>query len=506
MRDSRNGTFGVLALALSVLIKVACLAQFSGATGLVVLIGAHALSRAVLAYPLLAYAPVHADGLGAQAGKPTDNDVWLTIGIGAALAFLLLLGKGFFVAIAGAGRGDRGGLVRRRAGSPSASAAIPATRWARCSRRRRSPSWSSPPSDDRRTDRRKSTWRRRAKNHRSGHALVVGPACAGAQSGRPLLRPVRQGLRRQQRGAVQAPGEAAAQGRGLVLVEPAARAQDRRASRQGRRRVRRGADRSRSRRAVISATGRASPTPRSPRSTATAICSGSAPPELRPPGGESFTDLRERTVRSIERLTDKYRGRDIVATAHGGTIRAALAHAFNMHPEAAVRFEIDNVSITLIEHFEQADPAHAWKRRLHQLHAARDRDRARREQGMKSHSTSSPPSRRPTGTGRAARCGWPPTSASSAASRASARRRSRPPTAQPGEKVLDVGCGTGGDDGGARHGGRRRGPCAGRRHLRAADRGGARAAARQCDLRGRRRDDLSVRSRRRSISSSRASA
>ena len=28
MRDSRNGTFGVLALALSVLIKVACLTQF----------------------------------------------------------------------------------------------------------------------------------------------------------------------------------------------------------------------------------------------------------------------------------------------------------------------------------------------------------------------------------------------------------------------------------------------------------------------------------------------
>ena len=85
------------------------------------------------------------------------------------------------------------------------------------------------------------------------------------------------------------------------------------------------------------------------------------PPEKRPPGGESFVDLRERTVRSIDRLTEKYRGRDIVVTAHGGTIRAALAHAFNMHPEAAVRFEIDNVSITLIEHFEQADPAHAWR-------------------------------------------------------------------------------------------------------------------------------------------------
>ena len=85
------------------------------------------------------------------------------------------------------------------------------------------------------------------------------------------------------------------------------------------------------------------------------------PPEFRPDGGESFVDLRDRTVRSIDRLTAEHKGRDIVATAHGGTIRAALSHAFNMHPEAAVRFEIDNVSITLIEHFEQADPAHAWR-------------------------------------------------------------------------------------------------------------------------------------------------
>jgi broad specificity phosphatase PhoE len=84
------------------------------------------------------------------------------------------------------------------------------------------------------------------------------------------------------------------------------------------------------------------------------------PPEHRPPGGENFVDLRDRTVRTIDRLTAQHKGRDIVATAHGGTIRAALAHAFDLHPEAAVRFEIDNVSLTLIEHFEQADPEHAW--------------------------------------------------------------------------------------------------------------------------------------------------
>jgi adenosylcobinamide-GDP ribazoletransferase len=72
MRDSRNGAFGVLALVLSMLIKVACLAQFSGATGLVVLIGAHALSRAVLAYPLPRLSPVH-QRARRQVGKPTDR-------------------------------------------------------------------------------------------------------------------------------------------------------------------------------------------------------------------------------------------------------------------------------------------------------------------------------------------------------------------------------------------------------------------------------------------------
>jgi adenosylcobinamide-GDP ribazoletransferase len=99
MRDSRNGTFGVLALALSVVIKVACLAEFGGSTGLAVLVAAHAMSRAVLAYPLLAFSPVRSDGLGVMAGKPVDTDVWLAVGIGAAIAFVLLLGHSFFAAI-----------------------------------------------------------------------------------------------------------------------------------------------------------------------------------------------------------------------------------------------------------------------------------------------------------------------------------------------------------------------------------------------------------------------
>lgn len=99
MRDSRNGTFGVLAIALNVLIRVACLAQFSGATGFFVLIAAHAMARAVLAYPLLAFSPVRPDGLGVLAGKPSDTDVWLSVAIGAALSVVLLLSHGFLAAI-----------------------------------------------------------------------------------------------------------------------------------------------------------------------------------------------------------------------------------------------------------------------------------------------------------------------------------------------------------------------------------------------------------------------
>jgi len=99
MRDSRNGTFGVLALAFSVLIKAAALGGMASSTAMVVLIGAHAVSRAAIAYPMLAFSPARDDGLGVRVGKPTDNGVWLTFGLALALAFVLLLGKGFFAAL-----------------------------------------------------------------------------------------------------------------------------------------------------------------------------------------------------------------------------------------------------------------------------------------------------------------------------------------------------------------------------------------------------------------------
>ncbi|MBI1209142.1 MAG: histidine phosphatase family protein [Azospirillum sp.] len=86
-----------------------------------------------------------------------------------------------------------------------------------------------------------------------------------------------------------------------------------------------------------------------------------APAQERPPGGESFVDLSARTAAAIGRLSQAYGGRDIVAVAHGGTIRAALGLALALEPEVALRFTIDNLSLTRIDHLAVAGEAPLWR-------------------------------------------------------------------------------------------------------------------------------------------------
>lgn len=69
-----------------------------------------------------------------------------------------------------------------------------------------------------------------------------------------------------------------------------------------------------------------------------------------PKGGESFTDLVARVTPVIHRLTAEHQGRDIIAVAHGGTIRSALTHALDLTPEAAMALKVDNLSVTRLDH------------------------------------------------------------------------------------------------------------------------------------------------------------
>jgi len=83
MRDSRHGTFGVVAIVLSVLLRAAALARIGEAVyaGLA-LIAAHTASRAVLPLAMRALAPARADGLGAAAGRPRTSLAVAAIAIG----------------------------------------------------------------------------------------------------------------------------------------------------------------------------------------------------------------------------------------------------------------------------------------------------------------------------------------------------------------------------------------------------------------------------------------
>jgi alpha-ribazole phosphatase len=78
------------------------------------------------------------------------------------------------------------------------------------------------------------------------------------------------------------------------------------------------------------------------------------PADERPPGGESFTEVCARVAPAIERLNKKHAGRNIVAVAHGGSIRAALGHSLGLDPDAALAFVVDNCSVTRIDRIEKS--------------------------------------------------------------------------------------------------------------------------------------------------------
>ena len=86
-----------------------------------------------------------------------------------------------------------------------------------------------------------------------------------------------------------------------------------------------------------------------------------APAHVTPPEGESFVQVVERVTAAVTRRTTQHAGQDIVAVAHGGSIRAALALALGLDAERALAFSIDNLSITCIDHVDGPARGQAWR-------------------------------------------------------------------------------------------------------------------------------------------------
>jgi adenosylcobinamide-GDP ribazoletransferase len=116
MRDSRLGTYGALALILATAARIAALATLPHPTlVLAALIAAGAASRTAATALMLWLPPARSDGLGAGAGRPVPDAVYIGITI-ASLAVWLVLGLGALIlgAILGGGAAWLVGILAKR--------------------------------------------------------------------------------------------------------------------------------------------------------------------------------------------------------------------------------------------------------------------------------------------------------------------------------------------------------------------------------------------------------
>jgi 2,3-bisphosphoglycerate-dependent phosphoglycerate mutase len=68
------------------------------------------------------------------------------------------------------------------------------------------------------------------------------------------------------------------------------------------------------------------------------------------PGGERFSDLRDRALASLDRIADRHAGETAVAVCHNGIVRAVVLHVLGMDPRERRRVAPGpNCSLTIVE-------------------------------------------------------------------------------------------------------------------------------------------------------------
>jgi len=94
MKDSRIGAYGTIALVLSLLLRVACLAVFAGSlspTGFALaVLATAAISRAAMVWHWGALPPARSDGVAVGAGEPTEASVRFALATGGAIGVVLV--------------------------------------------------------------------------------------------------------------------------------------------------------------------------------------------------------------------------------------------------------------------------------------------------------------------------------------------------------------------------------------------------------------------------------
>jgi alpha-ribazole phosphatase len=83
--------------------------------------------------------------------------------------------------------------------------------------------------------------------------------------------------------------------------------------------------------------------------------------DIKPEGGESFVEVCARVARAIDETIEAAQGRKVAMVCHGGVIRAGLAYALGIAPEAALAISVDTLSVTRLDRFAGEGRGHSWR-------------------------------------------------------------------------------------------------------------------------------------------------
>ena len=75
------------------------------------------------------------------------------------------------------------------------------------------------------------------------------------------------------------------------------------------------------------------------------------PANIRPPGGETFSEVAARVEQAALGWSEKFAGRPVVAVIHSGSIRSFLSAAMGGAPVEALSYAVDTLSVTRCDYF-----------------------------------------------------------------------------------------------------------------------------------------------------------
>ena len=73
------------------------------------------------------------------------------------------------------------------------------------------------------------------------------------------------------------------------------------------------------------------------------------PADVRFPGGESFSDLRDRALPALADSRMRHAGEAVVVVTHGGVVRIALADVLRLDEDASFRFGLDYGGVSVVD-------------------------------------------------------------------------------------------------------------------------------------------------------------